>query len=104
MIFHGLKLPESETAPRKKLYRKRIRKMDNILGHRFFSRDYGFFEVTKVWHCAEYRYTPVQYIDTSECTYWGTYYTIQIETEYGEKLILRKLALDLEGVFDRNYD
>lgn len=90
-----------ETNPRRKFYKTRLRKWDGILGHRFFSHQFGFFTVKKIWNCYEYCRAAL----TPDCkSHWFQHYTIEIRTDEGEKLIVRKLPLDLEGCFKEPYD
>lgn len=103
--FHNKKLPEEN--PVKKFYRYRIHLWDTVLHHRFFHKDIGFFTVQKIWDCAEYRPTEfreVLVVGDHVTTHWFTHITMQIKTDAGEKLIIRKLLYDLDSTFLNTYD
>jgi hypothetical protein len=83
------------------LKRKRIRKWDEILKHRFFSDKIGgFFTVLKAWNVSTF----CKCAETSSGSHWFDHYTIKIKMDSGEILVIHKLPLDLEGVFNQNYD
>ena len=88
-----------ENNPWKKFYRKRVWKWDGILGCRFFSHDIGYFTVKKIWSC--YRYCEWAFTPDLK-SHWFQHYTMEIKTDHGEKLIVRKLPFDLEHCFDKN--
>lgn len=89
-----------EKEPVIKFRRKRIWKWDCILGHRFFDDSIGFFTVQKAWYCKKW----CRYAVTPGFSHWFDHHTIQIRTDYGEKLILHKLPFDCNGVFHQPYD
>lgn len=99
--FYGIKLDEEN--PRRKFYKKRIRKWDAIIGHRFFSHSLGFFTVKKVWNCVEYSRC-AEFAISSGYSHWLRHYTVQIKTDNGEVIIMHKLPLDLEHAFDKCFD
>lgn len=104
-FFHNKRLPEEN--PKKKLYRKRIKDWKNILYHTFYNCDIGFFTVEKIWNYAEYcehRTREIASLQKTIETHWFTYNTMQIRTEAGEKLIVRKLPYDLDGTFNTSVD
>lgn len=91
----------NEINPKIKFYRKRIWKWYAILGRRFFSDiTGGFFTVKKIWDCYEYCVGAL----TPDCkSHWFQHYTLEIRTDEGERLIVRKLPFDLERTFYKEY-
>lgn len=96
-----------EENPRRMFYRKRIRKWPEIIGKRFFATSSacvsGFFTVKKVWRCVEY-HKAVLHPVANGWTHWSDHYTIEIETDAGERLIIHKLVFDLDGTFKECYE
>lgn len=104
-LFFNKKLPEEN--PQKTFYKRRIKEWNNILNHRFFSSDIGYFTVEKMWFCAEYcpdRTRVITNLNEKIITHWFTYHTMQIRTDAGEKLIVRKLPFILNGSLNKTMD
>ncbi len=97
-----------EENPRRRLYRKRIRKWPEIIGKRFFAGPticgFGFFTVKKVWRCMVYYKAALHPLANGKWTHWSAHYTIEIETDAGERLIMHKLQFDLDETFKECYE